>query len=119
MRTNRVEVYLRGAASSDGAFQVKLKQLGHETLANANGNLLSVSHDPRVVPFKYHVDAATGKITVNTTGDNLHLDNDDYAPLGPFADWTITIDPALHTGLDLSGLTSIDLIFSGKARSFV
>lgn len=123
VRTLKVAVRLNGAKyQTDGTgadtIHVGLKHLGHETLATTSGELVSVAHAPRMIGFEYQVDSATGVMTLNTKGNNLESGEGDYAPIGPFANWTLTIDPKLNSGLNLKALTSIDLIFSGQAREF-
>lgn len=80
-----------------------------------------MTHAPRTIGFEYTVaagPAAAAAVVLNTTGNNLEGTDAEYAPIGPFAHWILTIDPKLNLGLDLSALTSIDLAFSGQARAF-
>lgn len=118
VRTSKVQIILRGATTTDPTFKLDLKQLGNENVAASSNRLMSASHQPRGVPFEYSIDAATGNMQVKTPGDNLLLADKEYAPLGPFADWSLTITPAYNPGINLTALTSIDLVFSGRASTF-
>ena len=47
----------------------------------------------------------------------LDVKSDSLAPIGPFGDWRLTVNPAYNAGLDMSGLTGIAIEFWGSTAS--
>ena len=56
-----------------------------------------------------------GNVQAGTGG---YYDAANYAPPGPFAMWTIVVDPDQNPGLDMSGVNLINLEFRGAGYSF-
>ena len=117
VRVKNVRVWLHGATTGDGECQVTAHHLGQEILVSHNDQPMDVSHEPRSVVFRYEVAFPKNVKKISVDGDILKAD-ESYAPVGPFADWIIDLNPSYNVSLDLSKLKSIELEFSGTARSF-
>ena len=80
-------------------------------LRDAKGNLTD-----KFVDGYIHMDGLIG--SGDTPGNFAAGDkNAIYAGVGPFTLWTIIVDPAMNPGLDLTGLTSIEIQLVGIART--
>ena len=116
-RLDGLEAVLRGVVpqpktTQDGVVQVDLQILTSGVYADVqDGEIFNFTSLPRSVRFSYNLTESGDK------GDTLihaSFPTEKYAEFTPFTQWTIKL---LHPDLlDLSGLTGVDLFWSGNAR---
>ena len=116
-RLEGLEAVLRGVVpqpnvTQDGVVQVDLQILTSGAYADVqDGEIFNFTSLPRSVRFSYNLTESGDK------GDTLihaSFPTEKYAEFTPFTQWTIKLlRPEL---LDLSGLTGVDLFWSGNAR---
>jgi hypothetical protein len=122
VRVTQVRVYLPGvkvAPRADGQparVEMTITQHGHETIVNASGDWFRFSHEPCSAPWSY--EPANGDTIYQHANFQVELANDligggDRALIGPFADWTITLDNPDF--VDLSAVDRIDISFLGNS----
>ncbi|KAJ6261081.1 hypothetical protein Dda_3746 [Drechslerella dactyloides] len=126
IRLTEVRVWLVGVKSKvpagplgDQLFSLNVIHNGTETIQDTLSRETSFTHDPVIVSFEYYCNkvksyrdcladnvAGVEGLGGDYNGSNYH--NNINAPIGPYADWTITIatDDKSNRGLDLSGVTA-------------
>lgn len=105
----------------DGDLRIKITHGGENNFSiYANFN-----HKPITKYFEYHLKAPEFKYKTNNTLDKSAItvepnfevlgaeDDISYAILSPFTTWQIDTLPDVNQGLDLAGVTSIELVFEG------
>lgn len=114
----KVRVYLRGAKTSDRQFAISITHGGVHEVVRRDSEEFVFTSVPVHLLFKYE-ENIDGTTKINFDGNIAESgDESRYAPLSPFGWWRISIDRITNSGLDLSGLMSVDLEFHGDAYSF-
>lgn len=109
----------------DGDLRIKITHGGENNFSiYANFN-----HKPITKYFEYHLKAPEFKYKTNNILDKSSItvepnfevpgaeDSISYAILSPFTTWEIDTLPDVNQGLDLTGVTSIELVFEGTCCS--
>ena len=77
------------------------------------------THEPVTKVFMFDYTAPFQQSAIQMDGDFDTKDaTRDYAQPGPFTVWTITVDPELNHGLDMSNVDQITIEFWGNAYGF-
>lgn len=113
VRVSNLHVYLEGAKTADGLLTLNLQHLGDEKIVTVYSDPMHFTHDRLVFPFQYDL---TSKHTIR--GGSIIVDETTFSLPGPFAYWRIGVSKTTNKHLDLSGITSGWLEFSGYSRSF-
>jgi hypothetical protein len=127
MRIRRFSARLRGAKAANNAPQaianLELEHLGCSVFETTNRELRHYHHERRKALFAY--DVAKGESSAPVTdgtfnGGAVVPDRNAtvYADVSQLGMFSLRIDPRNFAGLDLSGLTSIDLRFWGTYLPF-
>jgi hypothetical protein len=115
IRLLKVRPWIIGAKTSNNLLQVEIIHEGHEEIVNRSGIPFYYEHDRVTTKFIYHLD--TNEIFED--GDlGMKEINSVYAQIGPFTGWHLIVDPNYNDGLDLSGVTDIQIEFHGTNYSF-
>ena len=115
VRLTKVRVLFEGAVTDDGELVVDLEHLGREVIVDPTGMEITFTHNP--VIFKFDSNLISGTIT--TDGDIEGQVKGQYAMMGPFAPWRITVTRNRHNSkVDLSKVTKVYFEFHGWSRSF-
>ncbi|XP_066929062.1 uncharacterized protein [Clytia hemisphaerica] len=117
IRIDEIKVYLHGVKTDNGMVQVKIRSgsFMHDKSSGQKRNFISQRWER---DFKYNIDeVATNK----DKGVSIsHISGDSYnkkvfgSHPTPFNTWIISISSEMNPGLDLSNLSSIELLFSGS-----
>jgi hypothetical protein len=110
VRLTKVRLWLPGAKVSGNSLHITLTHSGSEQIVDSTGVVRSFVHDPITLAFVY--DTSTN--TISQDGDIATMPvggSQTYALFGPFTYWQIGVDPALNSGVDLSGVTRAWLEF--------
>jgi hypothetical protein len=115
-----VRVWIDGAKTSNGTLQVHITHTGRETLCDTSGNTYRFTHEPITKLFRYALATKTiteeanfGCAQTTSTGTT-----EIYAAIGPFTTWQIQVKAEENVGLDLSGVTGVQLEFHGTNLAF-
>lgn len=68
-------------------------------------------HRPRPSFHNYEINTSEYKVDVK---NNLGGESEKYAHLSPFAFWSLFIDPATNSELDLTDVEQVELEFEGE-----
>ena len=118
IRVNEIKVFLHGIKTDNGFVQVKIRSgsFMHDKINNKKQNFVAQRWEK---DFRYNLDdmktvEPTKKFPAKIEADSYHNRNSmDFHPT-PFTTWIISVSNELNPGLDLSGLTSIEMLFSGS-----
>lgn len=123
VRISTARPWVVGAKTTSGNLTVAITHNGAEGFADLSNNLMWFTHEPITATFKFQINNnailrdSDGFGTIHS-GSGGYYDAADFAPPGPFTMWTIMIDPDQNPGLDVSGVTAINLEFLGAGYSF-
>ncbi|MCR8842474.1 hypothetical protein NQ117_02150 [Paenibacillus sp. SC116] len=115
VRVRLVRVWIDGAKTANNQLRVHLTHSGDEEITSQSGEVFAFSHAPVSKPFFYHLD--TGKV-MEEANFGMEEDKTNYAALGPFTQWNISVSDDDNASLDLSGVTGIRLEFHGTNYDF-
>ena len=118
VRVDQIKVFLHGIRTDNGFVQVKIRSgsFMHDKINNKKQNYVAQRWEK---DFRYSIDEvsaveSTKKFPAKIEADTYHNRNSmDFQPT-PFTTWIISVSSELNPGLDLSGLTSIEMLFSGS-----
>lgn len=119
LRVWYVRPRLRGAKAPPGAaVEIDVVQLGCDAVQPQGGVSVEFTHDPVASQFSYRPDTPAGQQDYGAGGDGRFYQgaDDGYAPLGLLGRWALRIDPGANPGLDLAGLTAVDIEFGCLAH---
>lgn len=113
--------WVSGCTTSSGILTVKLVHGYDDIMAAPDGSLVSFSHEPLTLLFKFACDKPLDPTSISVDA-TYQLQEDapekgKYALPGPFTDWTLIIDPSLNDGLDMSAADRVVLEFAGMFRA--
>ena len=115
VRITKVRAWIDGATTSDNELSVIISHTGKETIIDKRDYSFDFYHDPRKVIFKYN----TQHGGIIEDGDIGHAENDsNYALIGPFTFWEISIKAKDNKGMDLSKVSAIRIEFYGTNYTF-
>ena len=122
-RISTARPWIYGAKTTGGSLTVNLLHEGAEAFADSTNHLTWFTHSSISATFTFTIKDHTitrdadgfGAVQAGTGG---YYQKSDFAPPGPFAMWKIILDPDFNTGLDVSGVDSIELEFRGAGYSF-
>ena len=120
VRVNEIKVFLHGVKTDNGFVQVKIRSgsFMHDKIGNKKKNFVAQRWEK---DFRYSLEdmmnvQPTHKFPAKIEADSYHNQNPmDFEPT-PFTTWIVSISSEVNPGLDLSGLTSIEMLFSGSLR---
>ncbi|QDG52928.1 hypothetical protein FIV42_19930 [Persicimonas caeni] len=115
IRLDKARVWLPGASTADGVFNIDITQMGTEELVDPNGASYEFTHDPIHISFRYR-DGETPQIMED--GDIGTGSQRRFAPVGPFAWWRIEVNDTYNSELNLENLEGITLEFWGTNYTF-
>jgi hypothetical protein len=138
VRIDQARVWLFGAEVTPGIdgirrLSVGLTHLGSETITKFDevDKFLEFQHDPVSLNFSYDplgiVDFQSSsharihsaqEFTGVYRGQKVDVKSDSLAPIGPFGEWRLTVNPIYNNDLSLSKVTGICIEFWGSAVSF-
>jgi len=113
VRIKRARVWISGVKTKNEQLAVYLTQTGHETIVDPKNQQLDFIHSEVKTRLVYNY--TTRHII---SGGDIRLSDSKYAAVGPFAEWRITIFPEENEGLDLGGMSEIQLEFHVTHRLF-
>ena len=121
VRVDQIKVFLHGIKTDNGFVQVRIRSgsFMHDKVRNKKKNYVAQRWEK---DFRYNIDDVstvepTKKFPAKIEADTYHNRNSmDFQPT-PFTTWIISVSSELNPGLDLSGLTSIEMLFSGSLIS--
>lgn len=106
---------LRGVKvhDADTTVEINIVHLGRDTLHPQAGAPIIFTHDAVSSQFSYSPETPAGQKDYGMGGDGSFFQgkDDGYAPLGLLAAWQLQIDARANPGIDLSGLTEIEVEF--------
>jgi hypothetical protein len=123
VRISYVRAYIEGAKTSSKALYVGITHGKEDNFIKPDGKKITFTHQQIGMPFTYNLETKE-LITPNGADfrvptDNTGEDNHKAAVLSPFTTWILSVtedaDTGQNIGLDLSGVTSIDIEFDGVA----
>jgi hypothetical protein len=89
--------------------RVNILQCGPDTVQPPSGDPVTFTHEPLPLVFEYNYTTQT--ITVpGTIGDVTQ----GFTGLSPFATWILDFSDPANSWLDLSTLSSVELVFAGQ-----
>ncbi|MCW5804130.1 MAG: hypothetical protein KIT31_17285 [Deltaproteobacteria bacterium] len=118
VRVTHARAYVHGAKTQSGALNLTITHTGKEKIVSPSNLVFGFQHSAIPATFKYQLADehilldATFELPASTTSST------GLALIGPFAYWHISVDPAYNPGLDLSGVTSVELDFRGYSQSY-
>jgi hypothetical protein len=125
VRLTKVRPWIQGATTQNGILTVDITHTGAETIVDPDTNTANFfTHDPITKNFKFDSAQIFQPSSIVEDGDfvdpNNPIKNGDmtFALPGPFTTWTIQIDPASNTGLDMNGVDKISVEFWGTSFAF-
>lgn len=123
VRISTARPWIVGATTTSGNLTVSITHNGGEAFADPSNNLTWFTHEPITATFEFEISNSAilrdaDGFGVVQSGSGGYYNTADFAPPGPFAMWTVTIDPDQNPGLDVSGVTEINLEFRGAGYSF-
>jgi len=119
VRVSTARPWVIGATTTSGNLKVNITHTGPETIVDTSNTAFFFTHRSIVGLFEFVIGTKT--ILLDASGFGViesGTDDADFAPPGPFAVWTVTIDPDLNPGLDMSGVTEVDIEFCGAVYPF-
>ncbi|MBF0423138.1 MAG: hypothetical protein HQL73_09105 [Magnetococcales bacterium] len=121
VRILQIRVWVPGAKVDNDRLQVRITHTGNEQIVATSGEVFRFSHEPVNKLFIYAPstlrvieEANFGVEQSLASGGSATT----YAALGPFTSWHVTVDPKDNVGLDLSGVTGVQLEFHGTNYAF-
>ena len=98
---------------ADAIVEINIVHLGRDTLHPQSGPPIFFTHDAVSSQFSYRPETPAGQKDYGMGGDGSFFQgkSDGYAPLGLLAEWQLQIDARANLGIDLSGLTEIEVEF--------
>ena len=133
VRVSQVRVWvpnlqLKGAARRDRV-SVEIKQEGSETVTSPDNVISQFQHDPVYLTFQYRWDQIKQAVDIHSSHvTSTHILASDWedantntriqAPIGPFANWVITLRDRDNGQLDLSAVKKVFLEFHGSGFPF-
>lgn len=115
LRVWYVRPRLRGVKvhDADAIVEINIVHLGRDTLHPQSGPPIFFTHDAVSSQFSYRPETPAGQKDYGMGGDGSFFQgkSDGYAPLGLLAEWQLQIDARANLGIDLSGLTEIEVEF--------
>jgi hypothetical protein len=121
VRLSKVRAWVYGATTDNHILNVDITHSGSETIVDPLDAANSFTHEPvtKTFRFDHSISPAYKSEAIKVDGDFEYKARDnDYAQPGPFTLWTITIDPAFNTGLNMTGVNEITLEFFGNSYPF-
>jgi hypothetical protein len=127
VRLSRVRPWIHGVTKNDPnnpgnhVLHVGITHSGVETIVDPNSKPHGFTHEPIAKAFlfdytlSYYTSAA---ISMDGGGFDPKGEDANYAQPGPFTVWTITLDPLLNIGLDMTNVNKIVVEFWGNAYAF-
>jgi hypothetical protein len=105
-------IEIAGAKTSDGDLIATFTHSGIAPFIDKAGKRWQFSHYPVLTSYKYVLDGGQPLAGGSLAGaDGVEIG------LSPFTTWRIAASPADNPGLDLSGVTAINIRFAGRYRS--
>lgn len=99
------------ATSPASRVYATLTQGGRSTFIDSAGTSHTFSHNRRSAEYFYFTDASN-----RPGGGDLGGAGGDYIAVSPFGAWTLELPAAFNPGLDLSGVSAVDLTLTGGFR---
>ena len=127
VRLRKVRAWIFGTKTTDDMLQVEIEHLGSETIVSRADSAGLIQHDSITIPFRYDCRPGVGNPGCLNSSRGVTADGDISLPgestlmsglIGPFAQWRITIKAKDNEGLDLNGVTRVDLEMFVHARLF-
>ncbi|MBD3919426.1 hypothetical protein H8B09_11740 [Paenibacillus sp. PR3] len=121
VRVQSVRVWISGLSFSgnDKSVNINVTHTGKEQIVSTARDVYAFSHEPVNKLFIYNTDSREIMEEANfgvEQSDGGATTN--YAALGPFTTWHITIDPASNPDVDFSAVSRIQLEFHGTNYAF-
>ena len=115
VRLRKARVWLEGVTTSNDKIVLTITHNGNETICNQKNEQFDFKHNSKKVRFEYNL--KTKELIEDA--DIGYIDKkENYALVGPFTWWTITIRPQDNMNLDLSKLTKVSIDFHGTNYTF-
>jgi len=108
-----IRVWIDGVTTKSGDLIINITHTGDEIIVDQSNNSFYFSHAPITSTFKYNI--STKQILLASKYDNY---NDNYAKVGPFTNWHISVSSGYNEGLDMTSVTSVEIEFRGTFYSF-
>jgi hypothetical protein len=115
VRVKQVRVWIDGVKTADNQVRVHISHLGKEEIVSQSGEVFSFTHEPVNKPFIYKLDSLE---VIEEVNFGMKEGKSNYAALGPFTTWNISVNDDDNNQLDLSEVTGIRLEFSGTNYDF-
>ncbi|MFC4778058.1 hypothetical protein ACFO9Q_14750 [Paenibacillus sp. GCM10023252] len=121
VRVQNVRVWMTGIhpAAADDTVTIRITHTGKEQMVSSAQDVYTFKHEPVNKIFIYHT--KTQEIMEEANFGVEQSDGgttNEYAALGPFTTWHISIDPDDNPGIDLSSVSQIQIEFHGTNYAF-
>lgn len=113
IRVTKARPWIDGATVSNDSLMVTITHTGGETIVTRTGTPFFFQHDQVVTGFRYRPSNAAIQMDADITV--AAAEQTQFGLLGPFTTWRVEAKTENNAGLDLSGVTKLEIEFAGYA----